>query len=99
MAECCQHNYRTNSFDLINIINQRRDNNFDTEVAKVGDEKYDEIRNIEEEMMYPREIGGNRNLTINSANIEPKEENKFGTNILLQEYGRPNERQGDSNGC
>ena len=53
MAECCQHNYRTNSFDLINIINRRRDNNFDTEV---GDDKYDEIQNIEEEMRKLGEI-------------------------------------------
>ena len=94
MADCCQQNYRSNSFDLMYVINQMRDNNFDTEITKVKDNKYDQIRDIEEEIMYSREIGGYRKPTIYSANIEPEEEKKFGTNILQQEYGRPKREAG-----
>ena len=78
MTDCCRQSYGNSSFDSMNNIKQIVDNNLDTEIAEFGDDKY----NFEEEMSDPREIGGNRNLTINSANIEPKEENKFGTNIF-----------------
>ena len=90
MPDCCQESYGNGSLDSMNIINQMGDNNLDTEIAKPGEDKYD----FEEEMSNPGEIGGNRNPAIYSTDIEPEEEKKFGTNILLDEYGRPKREAG-----
>ena len=64
MTDCCQQNYGNSSLDSMNIIKQMSDNNLDTETAKPGDKK---IRDFGEAMIYPREIGGNRNPTIYST--------------------------------
>ena len=93
MTDCCQHNYRKNSFDSMNFINQMSENNLDTEIGKVGVDKYD----FEEEMSYPGEIGGNQNFAIYSTDNEPEEEKKFGTKILLNEFGRPKREAGRLN--
>ena len=90
MTDCCQQKYGISSFDSMKIIKQMIDQNLETKIAKVVDDKY----NVEEEMSYPRKIRGNRNPTMFSTGIEPEKEKTFGANILLDEYGRPKREAG-----
>ena len=75
----------------MNIIKHLSDNNLETEIAEPGDEK---IIDFGEEMSYPLEIGENRNPTIYLTDIESEGDKKFGTNILLHEYGRVKREEG-----